>query len=105
MTTSDVAAPATRSGSEEIGMDVEALDEASLDVLRSLSGRLRGGEPGPSVALNGHLDMPPIPDEPGAASRTPSVYGRGSADIKGALACAAEAARVLEESGLFPGRA
>ena len=31
------------------------------------------------------------------------VYGRGSADMKGALACAAEVARVVKASGSFPG--
>ena len=44
----------------------------------------------------------PIPHDP-AHVENGSVYGRGSADMKGALACAAEAARVLKESGPFPG--
>ena len=86
---------------EEIGMDVEVLDEA-FPATPIVIGRLRGGEPGPSVVLNGHLDTVPIPHEP-ARVENGSVYGRGSADMKGALACAAEAARVLKESGPFPG--
>ena len=65
-------------------------------------GRLRGGEPGPTVVLNGHLDTVPIPHEwPRLDGET--IYGRGTADMKGALACAAEAARVLAERGSFPG--
>ena len=65
-------------------------------------GRLRGGEPGPTVVLNGHLDTVPIPHEwPRLDGDT--IYGRGTADMKGALACAAEAARVLAERGSFPG--
>ena len=86
---------------EEIGMEVEVLDEV-FPATPIVIGRLRGGEPGPSVVLNGHLDTVPIPHEP-ARIENGSVYGRGSADMKGALACAAEAARVLKESGPFPG--
>ncbi len=86
---------------EEIGMEVEVLDEV-FPATPIVIGRLRGGEPGPSVVLNGHLDTVPIPHEP-ARIENGSVYGRGSADMKGALACAAEAARVLEASGPFPG--
>jgi acetylornithine deacetylase/succinyl-diaminopimelate desuccinylase-like protein len=52
--------------------------------------------------LNGHLDTVPIAHEP-ARVENGAVYGRGSADMKGALACAAEAARVVKESGPFPG--
>ena len=86
---------------EEIGMEVEVLDEV-FPATPIVIGRLRGGEPGPSVVLNGHLDTVPIPHEP-ARIENGSVYGRGSADMKGALACAAEAARVLKASGPFPG--
>jgi len=86
---------------EEIGMDVEVLDEA-FPATPIVIGRLQARQPGPSVVLNGHLDTVPIPHEP-ARVENGSVYGRGSADMKGALACAAEAARVLKESGPFPG--
>jgi acetylornithine deacetylase/succinyl-diaminopimelate desuccinylase-like protein len=86
---------------EEIGMEVEVLDEV-FPATPIVIGRLRGGEPGPSVVLNGHLDTVPIPHEP-ARFANGIVYGRGSADMKGAVACAAEAARVLKASGPFPG--
>jgi len=86
---------------EEIGMEVEVLDEV-FPATPIVIGRLRGGEPGPSVVLNGHLDTVPIPHGP-ARLENGSVYGRGSADMKGALACAAETARVLKASGPFPG--
>jgi acetylornithine deacetylase/succinyl-diaminopimelate desuccinylase-like protein len=86
---------------EEIGMEVDVLDEV-FPATPIVIGRLSGGEPGPSVVLNGHLDTVPIPHAP-ARLENGSVVGRGSADMKGALACAAETARVLKESGPFPG--
>jgi acetylornithine deacetylase/succinyl-diaminopimelate desuccinylase-like protein len=86
---------------EEIGMEVEVLDEV-FPATPIVIGRLRGDRPGPSIVLNGHLDTVPIPHEP-ARIEDGCVYGRGSADMKGALACAAEAARVLKQAGPFPG--
>ena len=54
---------------EELGMEVELLDER-FPATPIVIGRLRGGEPGPTVVLNGHLDTVPIPHEP------PRVDGR-----------------------------
>ncbi len=85
----------------ELGMEVEVLDEI-FPATPIVIGRLRGGEAGPSIVLNGHLDTVPIPHEP-ARIEDGAVYGRGSADMKGALACAAEAARVVKAAGPFPG--
>ena len=82
-------------------MEVEVLDEV-FPATPIVIGRLRGGLPGPSVVLNGHLDTVPIPHAP-ARVEDGAVVGRGSADMKGALACAAETARVLKQSGPFPG--
>jgi acetylornithine deacetylase/succinyl-diaminopimelate desuccinylase-like protein len=80
---------------EEIGMDVELLADV-FPATPTVVGRLRGGEPGPTIVLNGHLDTVPIPHEPPRIENG-SVYGRGSADMKGACAAAAEAVRVLAE--------
>jgi acetylornithine deacetylase/succinyl-diaminopimelate desuccinylase-like protein len=86
---------------EELGLEVELLDEV-FPATPIVVGRLRGGEPGPTVVLNGHLDTVPIPHEaPRLEGET--IYGRGSADMKGALACAAEAAAVSARRGGFPG--
>jgi acetylornithine deacetylase/succinyl-diaminopimelate desuccinylase-like protein len=86
---------------EELGMEVELLDER-FPATPIVIGRLNGGEPGPIVVLNGHLDTVPIPHEPPRLDGE-TIYGRGTADMKGALACAAEAARVLADRGTFPG--
>jgi acetylornithine deacetylase/succinyl-diaminopimelate desuccinylase-like protein len=81
---------------EELGMEVEVQRDV-FPATPIVIGRLRGGRPGPTVALNGHLDTVPIHHaEPHIDGDR--VYGRGAADMKGALACAAEAVRVLRES-------
>ena len=86
---------------EEAGMEVELLDER-FPATPIVIGRLRGGGPGPTIVLNGHLDTVPIPhDVPRVDGET--IYGRGTADMKGALACAAEAARLVAERNAFPG--
>ena len=87
---------------EELGMEVELLDER-FPTTPIVIGRLRGDEPGPTIVLNGHLDTVPIPHEPPRLDGE-TIYGRGTADMKGALACAAEAARVRRGGrGSFPG--
>jgi acetylornithine deacetylase/succinyl-diaminopimelate desuccinylase-like protein len=86
---------------EELGMEVELLDDV-FPATPTVIGRLRGGEPGPTVVLNGHLDTVPIPHDPLRLDGE-TIYGRGSADMKGALACAAETARVVGERESFPG--
>ncbi len=86
---------------EEYGLEVEVLED-QFPTTPIVVGRLRGGEPGPTVVFNGHLDTVPIPHE-WARLDGDMISGRGSADMKGALACAAEAGRVLAERGSFPG--
>ena len=86
---------------EEIGMDVDLVDDR-FPRTPIVVGRLKGDRPGPTIVLNGHLDTVPIPHEP-ARLEGETIYGRGSADMKGALACAAEAARVVAMRGAFPG--
>jgi acetylornithine deacetylase/succinyl-diaminopimelate desuccinylase-like protein len=80
---------------EAIGMEVEVQTDA-FPATPTVIGRLRGSEPGPTVVLNGHLDTVPIPHA-APELRDGAVYGRGSADMKGACAAAAEAVRVFAE--------
>jgi acetylornithine deacetylase/succinyl-diaminopimelate desuccinylase-like protein len=85
-----------------IGLDVEVLGER-FPTTPVVIGRLRGNRPGPTIVLNGHLDTVPIPHE---APRIENgrVFGRGSADMKGPVAAATEAVRLVAESGReFPG--
>jgi acetylornithine deacetylase/succinyl-diaminopimelate desuccinylase len=86
---------------EELGMEVELLDER-FPQTPIVVGRLKGDRPGPTIVLNGHLDTVPIPHDPPRLDGE-RIYGRGSADMKGALACAAEAVRVVAANGSFPG--
>ena len=87
---------------EEIGMEVEVLDDP-FPATPIVIGRLRGSEPGPTIVLNGHLDTVPIPHDP-ARVEDGRVWGRGSADMKGPVAAATEAVRVVAASGRsFPG--
>ena len=87
---------------EEFGLEVELLDER-FPRTPIVVGRLKGDRPGPTIVFNGHLDTVPIPHGPPHVEGG-RIYGRGSADMKGALACAAEAARVVAARGAsFPG--
>jgi acetylornithine deacetylase/succinyl-diaminopimelate desuccinylase-like protein len=102
--TGDTAAVAWRYANilAELGLAVEVIDEP-FPATPIVIGRLRGGEPGPTIVLNGHLDTVPIPHDPPWVEGG-RVWGRGSADMKGPVAAATEAVRVVAESGRpFPG--
>jgi acetylornithine deacetylase len=70
-------------------------------------GVLEGTGAGPTLVLNGHVDVVPPGDE--SLWRHPpfepwvedgKVWGRGAVDMKGGLACALEAVRAVRDSGV-----
>src|SRR5262245_29004615 len=81
---------------EEAGLEVVLRDEA-FPATPTVVGLLRGDRPGPRVALCAHLDTVPIPHQGPARIEGDRIYGRGSADMKGAAVCALEAARLMAE--------
>ena len=94
--TGDTVAAARLYGSwlEEAGLEVTLHDEA-FPATPTVVGLLRGDRPGPRVALCAHLDTVPIPHDGPARIEGDRIYGRGSADMKGACVCALETARLM----------
>ncbi|MGE4298041.1 MAG: YgeY family selenium metabolism-linked hydrolase [Desulfovibrionaceae bacterium] len=74
-------------------------DSAGTDRYGNVVGVIQGGEPGPCVLLDGHIDTVPVPDATvwthapfGGDIVDGRIYGRGASDMKGAVACMAAAA-------------
>ena len=72
---------------------------------------VEGSEAGPTIILNGHVDV--VPADAGAWTHAPfepvldgeRIYGRGAADMKGGVASCLLAAIALKRAGTpFPGR-
>ncbi len=80
-----------------LGMDVAVFED--IPESPSVAAWLRGAGKGPTLQLAGHLDTVDIPHAPPYAADG-MLYGRGTADMKGALAAMAEAARVIKQSGI-----
>ncbi|MGI8913952.1 MAG: M20 family metallopeptidase [Chloroflexota bacterium] len=79
-----------------IGLAVETITDYPQSPV--VIGRLTGGD-GPVLTLNGHLDTVPVEHLP-ADRKDGTIYGRGAADMKSALAAMAEVARVLREGNV-----
>lgn len=76
---------------------------------KDVIGIWRGTGGGKSVLLTGHMDV--APKEPmcwevcepyNSVVKDGKIYGRGTADMKGGLACALTAVKALKESGFQP---
>jgi succinyl-diaminopimelate desuccinylase len=90
---------------EALGCQVARVEPAPGRV--SLVGTLDSGRPGPTLAVNGHLDVVPAgpldqweqpPYEAVVADGV--LHGRGALDMKGAIAAAIAAAEALLRSGV-----
>ena len=111
-----IPSPNPPGGEEQISSYVQTQLDAlgfNTQIVESKQGRfntlgvLPGSADGPSLVWNGHMDTVPIgnPDnwtvEPlGGELREGRIYGRGSGDMKGAIACAIIAAEALQETGV-----
>ena len=85
---------------DELGLETGRRDV--VDGRPNVWGRLKGRGSGPSLMLAGHMDTVGVegydnPFKP--VVKDGRVYGRGSCDMKAALACYLEVVRCLQESG------
>jgi acetylornithine deacetylase/succinyl-diaminopimelate desuccinylase len=97
------AAAAVRPHLEALGCQIAEIEPAPGRV--SLMATLSSGRPGPTLAVNGHLDV--VPAGPLQAWEHPPydavvaggvLHGRGACDMKGAIAAALHAAAALVAS-------
>jgi putative selenium metabolism hydrolase len=76
-----------------------AYDDVFVDSYGNVLGRIQGNRPGKVLLLDGHIDTVPVPD-PSRWTHQPfggeiadgKIYGRGSSDMKGAVAAMMAAA-------------
>jgi putative selenium metabolism hydrolase len=80
-------------------MHKNGFDEVFVDRYGSITGLIKGKNPGPKVLYDGHIDTVPVPNpeqwtrQPfGAEVADGKVYGRGTSDMKGAVAAMTAAA-------------
>lgn len=74
-------------------------DSVITDKYGSVLGIIEGNRPGPCVLLDGHIDTVPVPDENvwsvppfDGVEKLGRIYGRGTSDMKGAVAAMTAAA-------------
>lgn len=90
-------------------MEAFNFDEIIIDEYGSLLGRIKGSAAGKKILLDGHLDTVAVDQkrwsiEPFQAEiRNDKIYGRGSSDMKGALAAMLAAAAFFKEDKQFNG--
>lgn len=80
-------------------MESQGFDQVTIDEYGNVLGHIKGKYPGPKILFDGHIDVVPVPDpskwtkDPFGAERIDGkIYGRGSSDMKGAVACMTAAA-------------
>ena len=85
------------------------LKERKYEGRNNIIGRWRGNGKGKSLLLSGHIDVAPKEPYPWTVTepfeslvKNNRIYGRGSADMKGGLACAISAMEFLKINGFEP---
>jgi putative selenium metabolism hydrolase len=79
-------------------MEENGFDEVTVDRYGSLVGCVKGQRPGPRILFDGHVDTVPVDESRwtknpfGADIEGSRMYGRGTSDMKGAVAAMAVAA-------------
>lgn len=98
------------SGQEDAAAEVlkayfqkKGFDEIATDACGNVTGVIQGNRPGPCIVFDGHMDTVPVNEtewveEPFAANiRDGRLYGRGTSDMKGAIAAMACAAALFAD--------
>lgn len=74
-------------------LNTNDFDEVLIDEYGNCIGHIKGNKPGPKILFDGHIDTVPVTDEtiwtypPFAAEiHEDKIYGRGTTDMKGAVA-------------------
>lgn len=83
-------------GADEVRLDEEFPGSPSVLAV------LQGEEPGPTLQWHGHLDAIDVPHAP-PYRKGDTIYGRGTSDMKGAIAAMVESVRLLRAAG-YPRR-
>ncbi|WP_409464999.1 M20 family metallopeptidase [Amycolatopsis sp. GA6-003] len=89
----------------ELGADVEIFEPEPGRP--SVLGRIGSGD-GPTLLVNGHVDVVPVSEEDwsvppfGGLVRDGLLYGRGACDMKGGIAAALEGLRACRDAGIVP---
>jgi len=88
-------------------MEKLGYDEVEVDLWGNVIGTIRGAKPGPTIVLDGHMDVVPIgiPElwehEPyGGEISDGKIWGRGAADMKGGLAACLCAAAFVDRANI-----
>ncbi|MDR7869713.1 MAG: YgeY family selenium metabolism-linked hydrolase [Tissierellaceae bacterium] len=117
--TQDLVRTKSYSGEEDKASEVlqkffreKDFDEVRVDKFGNTIGTIKGNRPGKSIVFDGHLDTVPITDESlwtyppfSGEIQDNKIHGRGTSDMKGALAAMAVAAACFAEDTKrdFPG--